>query len=421
MSHLVDDLAHFIEHAPTPWHAVQAVGERLSSVDFTPLEENDPWKLKKGERYFVQRGGSICAFTLPKKEMTSLRVVGAHTDSPGLKLKPHPDVHSNSFHQLLVEVYGGPLLSSWLNRDLALAGRVIIENAQGHVEEKLVFLDEMPLIIPELAIHLDRSVNDKGHLINKQNHLRPILTLNPTEKPQLQQLLKKYIDFKQLLSFDLSLVPLDPPRFLGAEGEMLASYRLDNLVSCHACTTAIASAHQSSTLQLMLLWDAEEVGSHSAEGAASSFASDVLKRIQHFYGMNEEEWLCFKASSLCVSADATHAYNPNYAEKYDPNHQLIPGKGVAIKYSSNKKYATDAKTAAAVITACKQLKLPVQSFVSHSDIPMGSTIGPVFASALGIPTVDIGVPLLSMHSIREVMAIQDHLQLCTLLTHLLNK
>ncbi len=421
MSHVVDDLIHFIQQSPTAWHAVHSTGERLSSVDFTPLEEGKPWKLKKGERYFVEREGSICAFTLPKSAPARIRVIGAHTDSPGLKLKPHPEVQSGDFHQLSTEIYGGPLLSSWLNRDLGLAGRLIVETAQGKIEEKLVFLDEAPLIIPQIAIHLDREVNDKGLIVDKQEQLKPILTLNPTDKPQLEPLLKEYVDFKHLLSFDLFLVPLEAPRFIGRKDEMLASYRLDNLASSHACITAMASAKMNSTLQMMFLWDAEEIGSNSAEGAGSTFTHDVLKRIQHFYGMNEDEWQCLKAASLCVSADVSHAYNPNYPKKYDPNHQSIPGQGVVIKYNAGKKYVTDAKTAAVIVSACKQLKLPYQSYASRSDMPSGSTIGPIFAAQMGIPTVDIGVPLLSMHSIREVMAVKDHLELCELLTYLLEK
>ncbi len=421
MSHLIDDLIHFIQSSPTPWHAVHSTSERLSSVGFKPLEEGKPWKLKKGERYFVKREGSICAFTLPKTEISRIRIVGAHTDSPGLKLKPNPEVQSGVFHQLMTEIYGGPLLTSWFNRDLAIAGRIIVENLQGKIEEKLVFLDETPLIIPQIAIHLDREVNDKGLTVDKQEQLRPILTLNPTEKPQLEPLLKMYVDFKHLLSFDLFLVPLEAPRFLGMENEMFASYRLDNLASSHACLAAMASAKMNTTLQMMFLWDAEEIGSNSAEGAASSFTCDVLKRIQHFYGMNEEEWQCLKASSLCLSTDVSHAYNPNYPKKYDPNHQSIPGKGVVIKYNAGKKYVTDAKTAAIVIAACKQLKLPYQSYSSRSDMLSGSTIGPIFAARMGIPTVDLGSALLSMHSIREIIAVQDHLDLCKLLTHLLEK
>ena len=261
MADLITDLIHFIEHSPTAWHAVATVRRQLSSAGFTPLEEGSPWKLKKGERYVVQRDGSICAFTLPKAAPTRLRVVGAHTDSPGLKLKPNPDVQSGIFHQLSTEIYGGPLLSSWMNRDLGLAGRVIVETSKGQIEEKVVFLNKTPLVIPQIAIHLDREVNEKGLIIDKQDQLRPILTLSPAEKPQLEPLLKKHIDFKHLLSFDLFLVPLEAPRLLGMNEELLASYRLDNLASSHACMMAIAQAKMHTTLQMMILWDAEEIGS----------------------------------------------------------------------------------------------------------------------------------------------------------------
>lgn len=419
MSNVLKDLIQFIQASPTAWHAVKSVGEQLAHAGFTPLEEGEPWKLKGGGRYFVKREGSICAFTLPKSNPTRIRVVGAHTDSPGLKLKPNPDLHADSFHLLSAEIYGGPILSSWMNRDLAIAGRIIVETAKGKIEEKLVFLSDVPLIIPQIAIHLDREVNEKGLLIDKQEQLRPILTLDPSEKLQLEPLLKKYVQFKELLSFDLFLVPLEAPRLIGMNGEMLASYRLDNLSSSHACTSAIISAKTSSTLQLMMLWDAEEIGSCSAEGAASTFASDILKRIQHFYKMDADAWLSLKASSLCISVDVSHSHNPNYPKKTDPNHQSIPGKGVVIKYNAGKKYVTDAKTAASVIAACKHLKLPYQSYASRTDMPSGSTIGPIFASQMGFPTVDIGTPLLSMHSIREVIAVQDHLELCRLLKYLL--
>ncbi|MGD0664177.1 MAG: M18 family aminopeptidase [Rhabdochlamydiaceae bacterium] len=421
MSHLLDDLTHYLQESPTAWHAVDSTCERLELVGFTPLEEGKAWKLKKGGRYLLKRGGSVCAFTIPKSAPERIRIIGAHTDSPGLKLKPNADIQSETFHQLGVEIYGGPLLSSWMNRDLGIAGRLVVENAQGKIEEKLVFLDEVPLVIPQIAIHLDREVNDKGLVIDKQDQLRPILTLNPTEKPQLEPLLKEYVNFKHLLAFDLFLVPLEAPRRLGMKDEMLASYRLDNLASSHACMAAIASAKMNSTIQMMFLWDAEEIGSQSAEGAGSTFAYDVLKRIQHFYKMDEEEWQCLKASSLCASVDVSHAYNPNYAKKYDSNHQSIPGKGIVIKYNASKKYVTDAKTAALVVSACKELKLPYQSFAGRSDMGSGSTIGPVFASQMGMPTVDMGIPLLSMHSIREVMAVQDHLDMCRLLTHMLEK
>jgi len=411
MSALIDDLIVFIEKSPTAWHTTRSVAEKLT--DFTRLDEKSVWKLQKGRGYFVERNGSICAFVLPKSKPSHLTILGAHTDSPALKLKPNPTIQAHGFCQLGVEMYGGPLLSSWLNRDLGIAGRIVCKNSRGKIEEKLVFLTEAPLVIPQLPIHLDREVNEKGVILDKQEHLCPILSLDASQS--LEKLLKKDTP----LSFDLFLVPLEPPRRLGVKGEMLAAYRLDNLASSHAALSALISAKQSSALQMVFLWDAEEIGSDTAEGAASPFASDIFQRIQHFYNYSIDEWLALKASSLAISIDVAHAYNPNYPKKFDLHHLPLPGGGVVLKYHANKKYATDAKTAAPITLACHHLKLPYQSCASRSDLPSGSTIGPIFATKMGIPTVDIGSPLLSMHSIREVISCKDHEMLHTLLTHLL--
>jgi len=311
-------------------------------------------------------------------------------------------------------------LSSWFNRDLAIAGRVVFEE-KGKCQEKLVFLDDSPLFIPQLAIHLDREVNDKGFMIDKQDHLRPIFTLNKDKKNLLVPFLKKHLSFKELLSFDLFLVPIEKARFLGMSHELLGSYRLDNLSSSHACIHAFTKASQSSDLQIAILWDAEEIGSRTSDGAASTFMDDVLQRIQAFYDLSVEDSIRMKTESLCVSVDVAHAYSPNHPKKYDPKHQLIPGQGIAIKYNADKKYVTDAKTAAPVIKACRKAKLSYQSFASHSNFSGGSTIGPIFAHTMGIPTVDIGCAIFSMHSTREVMAVKDHLDMCQLLTALLNQ
>jgi aspartyl aminopeptidase len=419
MSDLIEDFSDFLDRSPTSWHAVHELGNRLASLDITPLDEVEKWELEKGQKYFVERGGSLCVFTLPEKTPAKVTILGAHTDSPALKLKPSPEVHSQSIHLLETEVYGAPLLSSWFNRDLAIAGRLVVENNQGQLEDHLIFLDQTPLFIPQLALHLDREVNDKGLMINKQDHLRPVFTLKEGQKDLLEPLLKKHVSFKDLLAFDLFLVPLEKSRLLGISGEMVASYRLDNLASSHACITAIASAEPSDGIQMVALWDGEEIGSRTAEGAASPFVEDILKRIATFYKLSEEDFICMKNRSLCISVDVAHAYNPNFSKKYDQEHQLIPGQGIAVKYNADKKYVTDAKTAAAVISACKKLGLRYQSFASRSDMPSGSTIGPIFAHTLGIPTVDIGSPIFSMHSAREVMAVQDHIDMCQLLTHLL--
>lgn len=419
MSNIIEDFVDFLEKSPTSWHAVQEMGNRLASLDISPLDEREKWNLEKGKRFFTERGGSLCAFALPQHPPKKVTLIAAHTDSPALKLKPSPEIRSESLHLMTTETYGSPLLSSWLNRDLAIAGRIVVENHHHEIEDHLVFLDEAPLFIPQLPIHLDRDVNEKGLVVDKQDHLRPIFSLQSQHSDLLEPLLKMQIQFKELLAFDLFLVPLEKPRLLGVQGEMLAAYRLDNLASAHACITAFASANQSDDLQIAVLWDGEEIGSKTAEGAASPFIEDILKRIAEFYEMSEEAFVQMKAHSLCISVDVAHAYNPNFPKKFDPHHHQLAGGGISIKYNSDKKYATDGKTAAAVVSACKKLGLKYQSFTSRSNISCGSTIGPIFAHSLGIPTVDIGAPIFSMHSAREVMGIQDHIDLCHLLTHLL--
>lgn len=420
MTLLLDDFRLLLENAPTSWHAALELSNRLASKEFIPLEENEKWELQRGKKYFVQRGGSLCAFSVPTHKTTGSIILAAHTDSPALKLKPRPETKSENMTLFGVEVYGAPLLASWVNRDLGLAGRVIVSDEQGNLEEKLVFIDEAPLVIPQLAIHFDRDVNEKGLVLNKQDHLSPIACLNEMDGSYFESLIKRYVSFHNLVSFDLFLVPLEESRFLGQQGEMLASYRIDNLASCHAACVALAVAAQTKhTLQMGFFWDHEEIGSRSSEGASSPFFNDVLKRIALNLKLDEEELFVIKDQSLCVSIDMAHAFNPNYANKYDANHHPLLGKGIAIKCNADQKYASNAKTSAIIIEACHKLGLSYQNFVTRSDIPCGSTVGPLFATASGIQAVDIGSPQLSMHSSREIMACSDHIDMCQLLTYLL--
>ncbi len=420
MSHILEDLKHFLDHSPTSWHAVQEIGVRLAMLDFEPLNEKEKWELKAGGKYFVQRGGALCAFKLPSNKPTRARILGSHTDSPALKLKPNPTVQEENMLLLETEIYGAPLLSSWMNRDLALAGRVVIRTGDNQIEEKLVFFDDSPLFLPQLAIHFDRDVNEKGLVLDKQDHLRPIVTLDAEKKGFLEKLIHSQLAFEALLAFDLFLVPVEKARFLGLHGEMIASYRLDNLLSAHASVTALASSTSHPDIQFSIFWDHEEIGSRTQEGAASPFLLDTLERIYSFFGLSSEEKLCFKSESLCISLDVAHAYNPNFSKKYDPQHRPLLGKGVVIKYNADRKYASDSLTVAPIIQACQELGLPYQNYTSHSNSGCGSTIGPIVAYSAGIPTVDIGSPVFSMHSIREVAGCQDHLMLCQLLTHLLD-
>lgn len=419
MTSLIEDFRSFLDTSPTSWHAVRQVGTRLSLRDFLPLEENSLWKLEKEKKYFVSRGGSIGAFCLPKKAPSRIFLMAAHTDSPSLKIKPKPDVLQNQMNLLEVEVYGGPILHSWLNRDVALAGRIFCKNKKGQIEEHLVFLDDVPMIIPELGIHLHREVNETGPLLNKQEHLMPLFSIQGDKKATLESLLKRHFPFEELLSFDLFLVPLDPCRFIGMDGDIISSYRIDNLTSVHAATCALATYEDSDTLPLAIFFDHEEIGSLSWEGAASSFAIDLLVRIKNFYKLTDEEFLVLKRNSLCLSLDMAHALNPMHTKKHDPNHQPFLGKGIVLKSNANQRYASSAETLAQTVQIAQKANIPLQHFASRSDMPCGSTVGPSLTASTGIQAVDLGCPQLSMHSSREIMAVQDYLDLVAFLTQAL--
>lgn len=426
MSHILSDFKTFLDASPTSWHAVKEIANRLSIREFEPLNEEEKWHLELGKKYFVARGGALCAFFLPETKPQQAIILASHTDSPGLKLKPVPAYQKANMTQFGVEVYGSPLLSSWLNRDLCLAGRVVITNTMGQPEERLVFLDDALVFIPQLAIHLDREVNEKGLHLNKQDHLNPIVGLSEDLKvplDTLEKLLCRHLSFHSLLSFELYLVPQEPAKFVGLENEMLASYRIDNLAGVHASLNAIGFLDKPprQRLQIALFWDNEEVGSRSKEGAASPFLNNIFERIGYSLKISPEEILLIKNNSLCISIDMAHALNPNYPKKYEPHHSPLLGKGIVLKYNADQKYASNALSSAIIIQACQALNLSYQSYVCRSDLPCGSTVGPIVAQNTGINTVDIGCPQLSMHSIREVMASQDYLDMVRLLTHLLHE
>lgn len=421
MSHVLEDLKSFLDSSPTSWHAVNQMGNRLALHDYTPLHESEKWSLEKGKKYFVIRGGAFCAFRMPAHKPEKMVVMAAHTDSPALKVKPNPEIVKDNMTLLGVEVYGGPLLSSWLNRDLAIAGKVVVSSKEGKIEEKLVMLDDAIACIPQLAIHLDRDVNEKGLVLNKQDHLRAVLGLDLPKEKALETLLRRTLSFHTLLSFDLFLVPSEPARFIGSNGELIASYRIDNLVSVHAALTAFGNTNHvpASTLQMAVFWDHEEIGSKTNGGAYSTFLQDVMTRIFASCGASEEEKLMIKSKSICLSLDMAHAFNPNYEARYESSHRPLLGKGITLKYNADNKYATDGSSASFVIKLCEELHLPYQSFVTRSDMPCGSTVGPITAHQIGIKTVDLGCPQLSMHSIREVASCQDYIDMCVFLTHVL--
>ncbi len=415
MTNAQGEFLEFIEKSPSVFHAAREVGNLLAENDYEPINERERWHLKPEGKYFTMRDhAAVVAFSLPKNPPKRAIILASHLDSPALKLKPDFISPSNDHSQLLTEVYGAPLLTSWLNCDLGIAGRIITD--QGF---SLVNVDAAA-IIPQLAIHLDREVNEKGLVLNRQDHLKPLIALDQID---LTELLRNEVFFRELISSDLFLYPLQKPRLLGPKSEMLASYRLDNLSSAYASLYAMAHAKHTSddTLYISVFWDHEEIGSKTQGGAESAFLLDAIKRISASYKLDNEGFFILKNSSMCVSIDVTHAYHPNYPNKHDPHFTPLLGKGVAIKYSSQQKYTTSAVSASKFIDVCKQENIPFQKYVGRSDLPSGSTVGPPMSAGLGMHTIDIGLPLLSMHSSREIIGMNDHWDLCKILKAMLER
>jgi len=394
----------------------------LEHAGFQRLSERDSWALGPGSAGFVVRaGGSLCAFRLGRKHPSEAGFViaGAHTDSPNLRLKPLPEFEQHGYEQLAVEVYGGVLWSSWLDRDLGLAGRVVLEDGSA----RLVRLPEAYCRIPQLAIHLNRDVNSAGLTLNAQQHLAPVVALEQQGGAELAQRLAAQIGDgvspKQIASFDLCLFDVQPPALGGARSEFIYSARLDNQACCHAALCALLGAGESDATRVIVLFDHEEVGSESASGAGSRFLESMLRRLVP--GPSESEALGRAlAGSLLVSADMAHAVHPNYADKHDKQHRPVLGKGPVLKVNASQRYATDAAGAATFHAACARADLEPQYFVSRNDMPCGSTIGPITAARLGLRTVDAGGPMLSMHSCREMAAASDIPKFIAVLSALFN-
>lgn len=423
--HLIEDFTKFLEASPTAYHAVEEIKKKLLTQGFTELQEADVWKLKASKSYFCTRGGSLIAFTVPSGDVQETLILASHTDSPALKLKPHSEFIKEKMVMLGVEIYGGPLLNSWLNRDLAIAGKVLYENKRHHVEEALVNITDALVTIPQVAIHLDRKVNDEGLLLNKQEHLSALAAIHhgkdKEEPAYLHHLLSRQLPVHEILAHDLFLYPIEKPSLIGEKGEFFAAYRLDSLVSVNAICNAFVEKRkaQPHQLQMIAFWDHEEIGSQSASGAQSPFLPNAIERILLQLGKSREEYLRLISRSLCVSVDLGHAVNPNYPEKHDPQHKPQLGGGVIVKTHAQKRYATDVASARKIFETARAKKIKLQRFAGRNDIPSGSTIGPIQAALSGIPTVDLGIAQLSMHSTRELIATADHFALYTLLKNLL--
>jgi aspartyl aminopeptidase len=395
----VTDLAAFLTASPTPYHAVAEAVRRLRAAGFTEQGETEPWQRAAGGRFLV-RDGTLVAWWQRDRAGAPLRIFAAHTDSPTLKLKPHPDTGAAGWRQVAVEVYGGALWNSWLDRDLGLAGRL----ARFDGSTALVDVHRPLLRVPQLAIHLDRGVN-QGLKLDPQQHLVPVWGLGDPWAGEVVEFVatEAGVDPTDVAAHDLVLHDLTPPAPLGLAQDLFAAPRLDNLVSVHAGLTALIGSRDSDTVPVLVAFDHEEVGSASATGAAGPLLETVLTRLAGGYDVRDAVF----AGSRALSVDVTHATHPNYLGNHEPGHRVLPNGGPALKVNANQRYATDAPGAAAWARACRDAGVPSQVFVSRNTVPCGSTVGPIIATRLGIRTVDVGIPVLSMHSARELCGDED--------------
>ncbi|MER5861889.1 M18 family aminopeptidase [Kitasatospora sp. NPDC002040] len=402
-----DDLIAFLGSSPSPFHAVASAAERLEKVGFRRVAETDAWDAAAGGRYVI-RGGALIAWYVPEGAgpETPFRVVGTHTDSPNLRVKPVPDTGAAGWRQIAVEIYGGVPLNTWLDRDLGLSGRLALRD--GSVT--LVQIDEPLLRVPQLAIHLDRQVNE-GLKLDKQRHLTPIWGIGPVNEGSLVEYVAERagVAADAIVGWDLMTHDVQPPSYLGKDRELLAAPRLDNLLSVHAGTAALAAVAGGALpyIPVLAAFDHEETGSESDTGAQGPLLGNVLDRSVYARGGSPEDRARALAGTVCLSSDMGHAVHPNYSERHEPGHHPMPNGGPILKVNVNNRYATDAVGRAVFAAACEKAGVPWQTFVSNNSMPCGTTIGPITAARLGITTVDCGIAALSMHSARELCGADD--------------
>lgn len=403
-------LLDFLKRSPSPFHATQSMAEALQAAGYQALDERETWQLQPQGRYYVTRNdSSIIAIKLGQHDPVQhgIRMVGAHTDSPCLKVKPQPELSRHGYWQLGVEVYGGVLLSPWFDRDLSLAGRVTFKHNE-QLQSRLIDFKQAIASIPSLAIHLNREANS-GWAINAQTELPPVLAqLQGETKQDFRALLADQLQREHAISdacvldYELCFYDSQPAALIGLNQDFIASARLDNLLSCYSGLQALLNSNDQHS-QVLVCTDHEEVGSNSACGADGPFLEQVLRRVLN----SEEDFVRCIQHSLLISADNAHGIHPNYADKHDANHGPLLNHGPVIKVNANQRYATTSETSSFFKLLCQQANIPVQSFVTRSDLGCGSTIGPITASQLGVQTIDIGVPTFAMHSIRELAGSKD--------------
>ena len=415
------DLLDYLNAGHSMFHATENTAIMLQKAGFTEIFEKDAWALQKGGKYFVRRNASsIIAFVCPNANIAEngFRIIGSHTDGPGFKVKPgNLVVTADGYVQLNTEPYGGAILSTWFDRPLSFAGKVVLKGkGDFDTEEYLVDVEKPCLVIPNLCIHFNRSVNE-GVEINKQKHVLPLFTLANKQKAHSSYLLEailaelskqgKNSSATDILDYELYLYETDKGSFVGLHDEFISASKIDNLSLVFASTSALIQAKPTNRVQIMVAFDNEEVGSASANGAASSFMDRILERICANFGCTQEDTYRAYANSFVVSADTGHAVHPNYAEMHDPTNRPVLGGGPILKYNANMRYVTNSVTASVFKNACAKAGVPCQNFVLKSDVSGGSTIGPAISSRTSIPTVDMGTAILAMHSIRETGSTED--------------
>lgn len=419
--HLLD----FIDASPSPWHAVHSVEQQLLQQGYQRLYEQDSWRLQAGGHYYVVRGGSsIIAWRQGLGALVEhgYRIVGAHTDSPGLRLKPKAAHDSGGLVRLGVEVYGGPILATFADRDLSLCGRVFVRDGDGVQPRLLRF--EAPLVrLPNLAIHMNREVNEQGLKLHKQNELPLLLALAEQgiqADARFLGLLAQAagVAAEAVVTWELNVYDTQRGVLWGPQQEFIADSQLDNLASCHAALSAMLVEQATQATSVIGLFDHEEVGSESATGAGGSFLADVLQRIGASQGLDAVDYRRTLAQSFLVSADMAHAYHPNFPAAYEPHHHALVNAGPVIKLNANQRYSTNAETAARFIGLCATAGVPYQQYAHRTDLGCGSTIGPIVAASLGVPSVDVGNPMWAMHSIRESAGVLDHSYMIAVMTAL---
>ncbi|WP_032122288.1 M18 family aminopeptidase [Clostridium amazonitimonense] len=414
---LANELIDFIYESPTAFHAVSTVKSVLLGEGFNELKDSEKWKLEKGGKYFVTKNDSaLIAFIVGKGalEEHGFKLIGAHTDSPSFRVKPSPEMTSeNIYVRLNTEVYGGPILNTWLDRPLAIAGRVTLKGENPlFPDTKLVNVNKPILVIPNLAIHMNREVN-QGVELNRQKDMLPLLSLINENLEKDRYLLNTVaselsVAVEDILDFDLFLYEYEKGRVIGLNEEFISSPRLDDLSMVHAGIKALINAEVNMATNVMVCFDNEEVGSSTKQGADSNLLSDILERIVLSFNGGREDFFRALASSFMISADLAHAVHPNQGEKHDPINRPVINKGPVIKISANQSYTSDSNSIAVYEQICKNAGVPIQKFVNRSDLRGGSTIGPISSTHLHIRSVDMGTPILAMHSIRELGGVEDH-------------